>query len=206
MPIFRYSGPEIRILKPVLFCHRKWFASLFCVSAILPIYLTASFLVWKKLLFSLRKVTYFVLAKQIWVPYDQNSTFFLRRISLWRWEVGRLCWRDADNDLPSYGNSKKVGRKVSFFVLTIRNMSLYSGKITTYLNFEKMLLNLLTTLPRKITEIQIICSGVDGSKVQLWEAIMRYRTRISENGLRGRIEMGLLLWKPFWVKKVAPFL
>ena len=41
--------------------------------------------------------------------------------------------------------------------------------------------------------MQIICSGVDGIKVQLWEAIMRYWTRISENGLRGPNEMGLLL-------------
>ena len=41
--------------------------------------------------------------------------------------------------------------------------------------------------------MQIICSGVDGIEVQLWEAITRYRTRISENGLRGRMEMGLLL-------------
>ena len=44
---------------------------------------------------------------------------------------------------------KKVGRKVSVFVLTIRNKSLYSGKITTYLNIEKMSLNLLTALPKK---------------------------------------------------------
>ena len=56
-----------------------------------------------------------------------------------------------------------------------------------------------------MTEMQIICSGVDGIKVQLWEAITRYRTLVSENGLRVRIEMGLLLWKPFCVKKVAPF-
>ena len=56
-----------------------------------------------------------------------------------------------------------------------------------------MSLNLLTTLPKRRTEMQIIRSGVDGIKVQLWEAITRYRTRISENGLRGRIEMGLLL-------------
>ena len=69
-----------------------------------------------------------------------------------------------------------------------------------------MSLNLLTTLPKKRTEMQIICSEVDGIKVQLAEAIMRYRTRISENGLQGRIEMGLLLWKPFCVKKVALFL
>ena len=33
--------------------------------------------------------------------------------------------------------------------------------------------------------MQIICSGVDGIKVQLLEAIMRYWTRISENGLYG---------------------
>ena len=31
--------------------------------------------------------------------------------------------------------------------------------------------------------MQIIRSGVDGIKVQLWEAITRYRTPISENGL-----------------------
>ena len=40
--------------------------------------------------------------------------------------------------------------------------------------------------------MQIIRSGVDDIKVQLREAITRYGTRISENGLRGRIEMGLL--------------
>ena len=55
---------------PPCTCHRKWFASLFCVSAILPINLTTSFQFWRKLLFFLRKVTYFVLAKQIWIPYD----------------------------------------------------------------------------------------------------------------------------------------
>ena len=75
----------------------------------------------------------------------------------------------------------------------MRKKSLYSGKITIYLNIERMSLNLLTTLPKRRTEMQIIRSGVDGIKVQLWEAITRYRTRISENGLRGRIEMGLLL-------------
>ena len=82
--IFRYSGPEMRISKPVLSCHRKWFASLFRVSAILPIHLSTSFQFWSKLLFFLIKVTYFVLAKQIWITYDQNSNFFLRRSSLWR--------------------------------------------------------------------------------------------------------------------------
>ena len=41
--------------------------------------------------------------------------------------------------------------------------------------------------------MQIICSGFDSIKVQLWEVITLYRTQISENGLRGRIEMGLLL-------------
>ena len=96
---------------------------------------------------------------------------------------------------------KNVGRKVSLFVLTIRNKSLYSGNIITYLKIERMSLNLLTTLPKKITDMKIICSGVDGIKAELWEAITRYRTGISENGLRGRIEMGLLLWKPFCVKK-----
>ena len=50
-------------------------------------------------------------------------------------------------------------------------------------------------------EMQIICSRVDGIKVQLWEGITRYRTRTSKNGLRGRIEIGLLLWKPICVKK-----
>ena len=54
--------------------------------------------------------------------------------------------------------------------------------------------------------MQIIWSGVDGIKVQLWEAITRYWTLMSENGLRDRIEMGFLVWKPFCVKKVAPFL
>ena len=41
--------------------------------------------------------------------------------------------------------------------------------------------------------MHIIRSGVDGIKVQLCEEITRHRTRISENGLGGRIEMGLLL-------------
>ena len=67
-----------------------------------------------------------------------------------------------------------------------------------------MSLHLLTTLPNKMIEMQTICSGVDGIKVQLWEAITRYRTRISENGLRGRIEFGLLLWKPFVSKRWHP--
>ena len=40
--------------------------------------------------------------------------------------------------------------------------------------------------------MQIIRSGLDGIEVQLWEAITRYQTRISENGLRGRIEMRIL--------------
>ena len=69
-----------------------------------------------------------------------------------------------------------------------------------------MSLNLLTTLPKKRIEMQIICRGVDGIKVQLWEPIARYRARLSENGLRGRIEMALLLGKPFCVKKVSSFL
>ena len=45
--------------------------------------------------------------------------------------------------------------------------------------------------------MQIIRSGIDGIKVQLWEAITRYRTRISENGLRGRQSMewtGSIRW------------
>ena len=88
---------------------------------------------------------------------------------------------------------KKVGLKVTIFLFTIRNKSLYSGKITIYLNIDRMSLNSLTTLPKKRTEMQIICRGVDGIKVQLWEAITRYRTRIYENGLRDRIEVGLLL-------------
>ena len=44
---------------------------------------------------------------------------------------------------------KKVGRKVSIVVLTMRNKSIYSGKITTYLNIKRMSLNLLTTSPKK---------------------------------------------------------
>ena len=66
----------------------------------------------------------------------------------------------------------------------------------TYLNIERMSLNLLTTLPKKITEMQIICREnceIDGIKVQLWEAITHYRKPISKNELRGRFEMGLLL-------------
>ena len=34
-----------------------------------------------------------------------------------------------------------------------------------------MSLNLLPISPKKTTEMQIICSGVDGIKVQLWQAI-----------------------------------
>ena len=73
--IFRYSGPETRIPKSVHICHRKGFASLFCILAILPMNLTTSFQFWRKLVFFPRKVTYFVLAKQIWIPYYQNSFF-----------------------------------------------------------------------------------------------------------------------------------
>ena len=47
--------------------------------------------------------------------------FFRRRISIWRQKVGNLCWKAGLHDLPSYGNSKKDGRKVSIFVLAIRN-------------------------------------------------------------------------------------
>ena len=53
--------------------------------------------------------------------------------------------------------------------------------------------------------VTVLAHG-NGVKVQLWEAITRYRIRISENRLRGRIEMGLLLCTPFCIKKVAPFL
>ena len=55
-----------------------------------------------------------------------------------------------------------------------------------------------------MTEMQIICSGVDGIKVQLSEAITRYWTQVSENGLRGCIEMGLLLWNHFVSKRWHP--
>ena len=40
-------------------------------------------------------------------------------------------------------------------------------KITTYWNIERMWINLLTTLPKKRTEMQIIYSGIDGIEVQL---------------------------------------
>ena len=42
----------------LLVLHRKWFASLFWIRAILPINLATSFQFWRKLLFFLRKVTY----------------------------------------------------------------------------------------------------------------------------------------------------
>ena len=71
-PIFR---PWDTNFQTCTFCHRKWFASLFCVLVILPINLTSSSQFWRKLLFCLRRVTYFVLAKQIWIPYDQNTIF-----------------------------------------------------------------------------------------------------------------------------------
>ena len=61
----------------------------------------------RNLLFFLRRVTYFVLAKQIWIPYDQNTIFFLRIISIWRQKVGSLCWKVGLHVLPSYGNSSK---------------------------------------------------------------------------------------------------
>ena len=54
-----------------------------------------------------------------------------------------------------------------------------------------MSLNLLPISPKKTTEMLIICSGVDGTQVQLW----CYRTRISENGLRGFI-VGVWLTRP----------
>ena len=107
----------------VLFCHRKWFASLFLV--ILPINLTSSSQFWRKLLFFLRRVTYFVLAKQIWIPYDQNTIFFLRRISIWRQKVGSI-WKSGLKSGSArfafiWKLYQKVGRKVSIFVLAIRN-------------------------------------------------------------------------------------
>ena len=149
--IFRYSGPQTRFPKPLLSCHRKWFAYIFFVSTILPIHLTTSFQFWSKLLLFLRKVTYFVLAKQIcYTSLYQNSIVFLRRISTWRRKVGSLCWRAGRYDLTSYGNSKKeliVKYPYLFWQYEISHLT-YSGKITTYSNIDRMSLNLLTTSPK----------------------------------------------------------
>ena len=80
--------------------------SILCL-VILPINLTSSSQFCRKLLFFLRRVTYFALAKQMWIPYDQNTFFFLRRISIWRQKVGSLCLKAGLHVLPSYGNSSK---------------------------------------------------------------------------------------------------
>ena len=105
-PIFR---PWTRIPKLVLFCHRKWSASLYCVvfghiankfNVILSIL--------KEVIIFLRRVTYFVLAKQIGMStLRPKYDFFLRRISIWRQKVGSLCWKAGLHDFLSYGNSSK---------------------------------------------------------------------------------------------------
>ena len=59
----------------LLSCHHTWFTSLFCVSDKLSINVTTSFQFWIKLLFFLRKETYLVLAKQIWIPYEKKKSF-----------------------------------------------------------------------------------------------------------------------------------
>ena len=121
-------------------------------------------------------MTYFVLAKQIRISYDQNLIFSFVEFS---YEGKKLAAYAEEMPTTIYLHMEtlnKVGREVPIFVLTIRNKLLNSGKITTYLNIERMSLNLLATLLKKITELQIIRSGVDGIKVQLWEAITRYRT------------------------------
>ena len=61
----------------------------------------------KKVIIFPEKGDLFRIGKQIWIPYDQNTIFFLRRISIWRQKVGSLCWKAGLHDLPSYGNSSK---------------------------------------------------------------------------------------------------
>ena len=130
--------------------------------------------------------------------------FSLHRISIWRQKLGSLCWKAGLHILPSYGNSSKklvVSIHICFGNI---NYSLYSGKISTYWNIDRMSFNLLPISPKKTKEMQVICSGVDGIKVQLWQAITRYRTRISENGLRGRIEIGCSCQNRFVSKRWHP--
>ena len=80
-------------------------------------------------------MTYFALAKQIWIPYKIRFFSFVK----FPHEGKNLAAYTEEMPTTIYLHMetlKKVGRKVSIFVLTIRNKSLYSGKITTYLNID----------------------------------------------------------------------
>ena len=80
--MFRYSGPETRIPKVVLSCHRKLFASLFGVLTILPINLMTSF-----------QFYYYFSGEELLISYCQHTNmntlrpkllFFLHRTSIWK--------------------------------------------------------------------------------------------------------------------------
>ena len=98
-------------------------------------HLTTSFQFWRKLLFFLRKVTYFVLAKQIWIPTTKIRFFSFVKFP---YDLATYAEEMLTRIYLHMETLKKVGRKVSIFVLTIRNKSLYSGKVTTYLNVDGM--------------------------------------------------------------------
>ena len=109
-------------------------------------------------------MTYFVLAKQIRISCDQNSIFpsqnFLMKV--------RSLAAYAEEMLTTiylHMETKKIGREVFIFVLTIRNKSLYSGKITTYLKMKGMSLNLLTTLPTKENRCKSFAAELMASKL-----------------------------------------
>ena len=52
--------------------------------------------------------------------------------------------------------------------------------------------------------MQIICSGVDGIKVQLWQAITRYRTRISKMDYWAALRCGCFCENRFVSKRWHP--
>ena len=75
----------------------------------------------KLVIIFLRKVTYFVLAKQIGIPYNQNSTFSFVEFP---YEGKKLAAYAEEMPTTIYLHMetlKKVGRKVTILVFTIRN-------------------------------------------------------------------------------------
>ena len=80
-------------------------------------------------------MTYFVLAKQIRIPYDENSIFSFVEFP---YECKKLAAYAEEMPTTIYLHMetlKKVGRKVSIFVLTIRNKSLHPGKNNNLLEY-----------------------------------------------------------------------
>ena len=66
-------------------------------------------------------VTYFVLAKQIWIPYDQNTIFSFVEFPYEGKKLAAYAEKRVCTFYLHMETLAKVGRKVSIFVLAIRN-------------------------------------------------------------------------------------